>query len=138
MSNSPRNQFKGKVVEVVKGPVMSEVDVETAAGVVTAVITSRSLERLALSVGTEVVALAKATDVAIELPGAAGSSFRNQFSGTVSEVVDGQVMSEVDVDSAVGPLTAVVTARSIARLGLKPGTAVVVAIKATELAIELA
>jgi len=61
-----RNQFKGKVKEIIEGPVVSEVDVETAAGlVVTSVITTRSIRELRLAVGKEVVALVKATEVSI-------------------------------------------------------------------------
>ena len=36
-----RNQFRGKIKEIVSGPVLSEVDVETPSGIVTSVITSR-------------------------------------------------------------------------------------------------
>jgi molybdopterin-binding protein len=61
-----RNQFRGKVKEIVEGPVVSEVDVETASGlVITSVITSRSVRELNLQVGREVVALVKSTEVSI-------------------------------------------------------------------------
>jgi molybdopterin-binding protein len=61
-----RNQFKGKVKEIIEGPVVSEVDVETPGGlVVTSVITTRSIKGLRLAVGKEVVALVKATEVSI-------------------------------------------------------------------------
>ncbi len=46
-----RNQFKGTIKEIVPGPVVSEVDVETPAGIVTSVITSRSISDLQLRVG---------------------------------------------------------------------------------------
>lgn len=39
-----RNQFKGKVREIIRGDVVSEVDVETPWGVVTSVITTRSVK----------------------------------------------------------------------------------------------
>lgn len=60
-----RNQFKGTVKEIITGPVVSEVDVETPFGIVTSVITTRSLKQLNLAVGSEVLALVKATEVAI-------------------------------------------------------------------------
>ncbi|WP_118178961.1 TOBE domain-containing protein [Paraburkholderia phosphatilytica] len=61
-----RNQFKGKVKEIIRGPVVSEVDVETSFGiVVTSVITTRSIDELELKVGAEVVALVKSTEVSI-------------------------------------------------------------------------
>ncbi len=60
-----RNQFRGKIKAVIKGDVVSEVDVETPAGIVTSVITTRSVNDLGLEPGVEVVALVKATEVSI-------------------------------------------------------------------------
>ncbi len=60
-----RNQFKGKVREIIRGDVVSEVDVETPWGVVTSVITTRSVDDLGLVVGSDVVALVKSTEVSI-------------------------------------------------------------------------
>lgn len=60
-----RNQFRGKILEIVTGPVVSEVVVGTPLGAVTSVITTRSINDLELKVGSEVVALVKSTEVAI-------------------------------------------------------------------------
>ena len=60
-----RNQFKGKVREIIRGDVVSEVDVETPWGTVTSVITTRFVDELKLQPGSEVVALIKATEVSI-------------------------------------------------------------------------
>jgi molybdopterin-binding protein len=61
-----RNQFRGTVKEIIEGPVVSEVDVQTAGGqIVTSVITTRSVKDLGLTVGKEVVALVKSTEVSI-------------------------------------------------------------------------
>lgn len=58
-----RNQFRGRIREIIPGPVLSEVDVETPAGVITSVITSRSLKDLGLKVGSDVLAVFKSTEV---------------------------------------------------------------------------
>ncbi|MET0517409.1 MAG: molybdopterin-binding protein [Burkholderiaceae bacterium] len=61
-----RNQFRGKVKEVIEGPVVSEVDVQTPSGlIVTSVITTRSVKELGLVPGKEVIALVKSTEVSI-------------------------------------------------------------------------
>jgi molybdopterin-binding protein len=61
-----RNQFRGKVREVIEGPVVSEVDVETPQGLlVTSVITTRSVKELGLAPGKEVIALVKSTEVSL-------------------------------------------------------------------------
>jgi len=49
----------------VQGEVVSEIDVQTASGIVTSVITTRSVRDLELKVGSEVIALIKATDVSL-------------------------------------------------------------------------
>jgi molybdopterin-binding protein len=51
-----RNQLRGRVKEILWGDVVSEVEIETSSGIVTSVITTRSIKELAL---------VKATDVAI-------------------------------------------------------------------------
>jgi len=61
-----RNQFRGRVREIIEGPVVSEIDVETSSGlIVTSVITTRSVKELGLVPGSEVIALVKSTEVAI-------------------------------------------------------------------------
>jgi molybdopterin-binding protein len=55
----------GNDKEIIAGPVVSEVDVETAHGIVTSVITSRSIQDRGLKVGSEVIALVKSTEVSI-------------------------------------------------------------------------
>ncbi len=64
-SINARNQFRGKVKEIVLGPVVSEVEVETPFGIVTSVITTRSVKDLELQVGADVLALVKSTEVSI-------------------------------------------------------------------------
>lgn len=60
-----RNQLKGTIQEIVKGDVISEVDVVTASGIFTSVITTRSVEELDLQVGSQVIVLIKSTDVSL-------------------------------------------------------------------------
>jgi molybdopterin-binding protein len=60
-----RNQLRGRVKDILWGDIVSEVEIETSSGIVTSVITTRSIKELALEIGSEVLALVKATDVAI-------------------------------------------------------------------------
>lgn len=60
-----RNQLKGTIQEIVKGNVVSEVDVVTASGIFTSVITTRSVEELDLQIGSQVIVLIKSTDVSL-------------------------------------------------------------------------
>ena len=60
-----RNQFEGVIKEILLGEVVSEIDVQTASGIVTSVITTRSVRDLELKVGSEVIAFVKSTEVSI-------------------------------------------------------------------------
>ena len=66
--SSIRNQLQGTVAEIVSGPVVSEVIIDTAAGTISAVVTTRSVEELQLKTGDPVHALIKATNVSVERP----------------------------------------------------------------------
>ncbi len=63
-----RNQIKGVIKNIQLGDVVSEVELDTPAGVVTSVITTTSLRYLGLQVGYEAVAVVKATEVALAKP----------------------------------------------------------------------
>ncbi len=66
MKLSARNQLAGKIVGVEKGAVMANVKIEvTEPGVITAVITKESAEKLGLSEGDDVAAIIKSTEVII-------------------------------------------------------------------------
>ncbi|AMO99246.1 molybdopterin-binding protein [Collimonas sp. NPDC087041] len=60
-----RNQFRGKIQSITEDEVLSALDIETPSGIVSSVITTRSVRDLGLVVGSEVVALVKATEVSI-------------------------------------------------------------------------
>lgn len=63
---SATNRFSGRVVEIARGDVMSKVVVEVSPEVrVGAVITTDSVDRLRLAIGTRAVAIIKATEVIV-------------------------------------------------------------------------
>ena len=66
----------------------------------------------------------------------AAINVRNQFRGTIKEVIEGPVVSEVDVLTPQGLIvTSVITSRSVKELGLVPGKEVVALVKSTEVSI---
>ena len=64
--NSIRNRLRGTVREITSDKVVSEVIIETAAGTLSAIITTRSVLELQLKVGDEIDAIIKATNVSVE------------------------------------------------------------------------
>ena len=66
MKTSARNHFTGKVKDLVKGPVTTEVTITVASGVdVVATISTRSAESLGLAVGKPAHAFIKASSVVV-------------------------------------------------------------------------
>ncbi len=61
---------------------------------------------------------------------------RNQFRGQIKEIIEGPVVSEVDVLTPTGlVVTSVITTRSVKELGLVVGKEVVALVKSTEVSI---
>lgn len=61
---------------------------------------------------------------------------RNQFRGTIQHIIEGPVVSEVDVVTPQGlTVTSVITTRSVKDLGLVPGREVIALVKSTEVSI---
>jgi molybdopterin-binding protein len=68
MKISARNQFKGTVVEVVKGATTSHVRIDIGGSlVVTASITNEAVDELKLAKGEPAIAVIKASDVMVAI-----------------------------------------------------------------------
>ncbi len=66
MSTSIRNRLPGTIEKIVSDKLVSELVVRTAAGDVTSIITTGSVNRMSLKEGDKVFAIIKATEVSIE------------------------------------------------------------------------
>jgi molybdopterin-binding protein len=66
MSTSIRNRLPGRIEKIVSDKVVSELIIQTAAGSVTSIITTGSVQRMNLKEGDNVFAIIKATEVSIE------------------------------------------------------------------------
>ena len=66
MSTSIQNRLPGTIEKIVSDKVVSELLIRTAAGNVTSIITTGSVERMSLKEGDTVFAIIKATEVSVE------------------------------------------------------------------------
>ncbi len=66
MSTSIRNRLPGTIEKIVSDKVVSEVLVRTAAGNVTSIITTGSVERMNVKEGDKVFAIIKATEISVK------------------------------------------------------------------------
>ncbi|GAB2580890.1 TOBE domain-containing protein [Dyella jejuensis] len=135
---SARNQLSGQVVAIHKGLVNDTVELQLGGGErLVATLTCESTVDLGLQVGTEAIALIKASSVLVGLPDdGLRLSARNQFAGTVIRVTAGAVNADVRIQLAGGSImSAIVTTESVSRLQLREGLAVVAIVKASSVII---
>jgi molybdopterin-binding protein len=65
-TTSIRNRLAGTIEKIISDKVVSEVVIRTAAGTVTSIITTGSVQRMNLKEGDNVFAIIKATEVSVE------------------------------------------------------------------------
>ncbi len=134
MRVSARNLFPGKVAEVRKGVVSTEVTLALKGGeTLCAVITNESADVLGLKAGAEAYAFFKASDVILVKDfHDAKVSARNVFRGRADRIVPGPVNAEVSVTLPGGTLlTAIITRESAKSLSLGVGDHVCALVKAS-------
>ena len=140
MKTSARNQFLGKVRSIKRGPVNAEVALDIGGdNVLTAIITTDSVDTLALTEGKEAYALIKAPWVIVTTDDSLKTSARNRLCGKVARCIKGAVNSEVLIELAGGKMVvAMVTNESIDELGLKEGVSACAMIKASHVILAVA
>jgi len=138
MKISARNVLAGKVKEITKGAVNSQVTLVLDGGAsVVSIITNSSVASLGLTVGGAAFAIVKASEVIVGkgLDGAKLSA-RNVLAGVVTSVLQGAVNSEVEIALTGGTVVvASITKESVDKLELKSGEAVSAIVKASNVMI---
>lgn len=141
MRTSARNALRGTVKMIIQGAVSAEVTLEISPGVeIVAAISRASVEALGLAVGSDALALIKASFVIL----AAGdaplrTSARNCLRGKVVAIEHGAVNTEVILELADGKtLAATITRQSAETLDLTMDAAMAALVKASHviLAVE--
>jgi len=136
MKTSARNQLAGKVLEVKKGVVNSEVVMSLANGEhIVSVVTNEGAESLGIKCGLDIYAIVKAHSVLLVKSETTPSiSARNKIKGIISEIIDGSVNCEVKITTNGGVvITAIVTEDAKNELGLTKGDTVFAIIKASSI-----
>ena len=133
MKASARNQFTGTVKDVIVGAVNAEVHISLKGGeTIAATVTKEAVDELDIKSGMEVIAMVKAPQVIVITDfGGYKLSARNQLTGTVTDVKQGAVNSEIDIELKGGEkIAATITNDSVTTLGLAKGQTATVAFKA--------
>jgi len=123
LRTSARNQYRGKVINVKKGGVNSEVTLALSDKLsIVAIITNDSADAMSLAEGSEVIALVKSSWIMLSTDTTITTSARNKLCGQISHISDGEVNSEISIDLGDGKsVCAMITAASRESMQLKEG-----------------
>lgn len=141
VKTSARNQWVGTVSAIRSGAVNDEVELTLPGGQrLVAIITHESTARLGLRTQISVIALVKAPAVLLVAGlGGARISARNHLATTVQAVTPGAVNAEVLLQATGGlAVVAIVPSAAVDDLGLAPGAAVDVFVKASDIVLAVA
>jgi molybdate transport system regulatory protein len=130
------NRIDGTVADMKKGTATTSVRLKTNLGEVTLVITSSSVEELALTVDDRVGALFREVDVML-MTGSGAISTGNRFSGRILDIKRGGVTVELALDLGKEQRIVAVVARTAAEeMGLGLGQSVTACVREGDLILD--
>ncbi|KHE91094.1 MAG: TOBE domain-containing protein [Candidatus Scalindua rubra] len=123
----------GTITRVVKGHIHASVQILWKSIPLSVVITKASCEDMHLSEGDSITVLIKGTDVMLAKSLSGMISARNRVSGIVKQIIRGDVVSKVFVESQEEMLHAIITNTSLEEMDIREGNEIMAIVKSTEL-----
>ncbi|WP_457627820.1 TOBE domain-containing protein [Persephonella sp.] len=129
------NRIKAVIKSVESSDSISLVELETAAGKMSAVVVETPDSADYLKTGREVYILFKETEVSIGKDLSGRISLRNRFDCTVLTVEKGKILSRIVMDCKGERIVSIITTRSVESLELKEGDRVTALVKTNEVSL---
>ena len=127
------SKVSGTITTVVKGHIHANVQIMWKSIPLNVVITTASCEDMHLSEGDSITVLIKGTDVMLAKSFSGMISARNRVSGIVKQIIEGDVVSKVFVESQDEMLHAIITNTSLKEMDVREGNEITAIVKSTEL-----
>jgi molybdate transport system regulatory protein len=127
------SKVSGTITKVVKGHIHANVQILWKSIPLSVVITTASCEDMHLSEGDSITVLIKGTDVMLAKSFSGMISARNRVSGIVKQIIEGDVVSKVFVESQDEMLHAIITNTSLKEMDVREGNEITAIVKSTEL-----
>ena len=127
------SKVSGTITKVVKGHIHANVQILWKSIPLSVVITTASCEDMHLSEGDTITVLIKGTDVMLAKSFSGMISARNRVSGIVKQIIEGDVVSKVFVESQDEMLHAIITNTSLKEMDVREGNEITAIVKSTEL-----
>jgi molybdate transport system regulatory protein len=132
------NEVRGRIVAIQGNSHLSLVDVAVDGEVFTAILLETPADRPALTAGAPALLRFKETEVALAKGLSGLISLRNRFPVTVTEILRGELLSEVVLDYRGRALSSIITTRAVERLQLILGESIEALVKANEMTVQAA
>ena len=127
------NRLCGKIVNVIQGQIHAHVQILWKEIPLSVIVTRASCEDMRLSVGDTIYVLVKGTDIMLAKSFSGMLSARNRAKGVVRQIIQGDVLSKVFVESQGDMLHAFITNNSLKEMNIREGDEVTAIVKSTEL-----
>ena len=127
------NSLTGTIKEIQTEGQLSLVKLETASGMLSCIVIDTPATCAYLAEGKAVKAIFKETEVAIGTKDITGISLQNRIAGVITQLDEGKLLTRIVLDTASGPVKAIITSRASSQLTLHPGMEVLALIKTNEI-----
>ena len=123
------NRLKGKIELIKSHDEMLLVELNVQHIKIIAIIIGRPNDYYYLEIGNEITILFKETEVAISKNKTLDISIQNKLTCTVSSILKGKLLSQINLNFIDFTLTSIITTNSVQNLNLKPQDTVTALIK---------
>ncbi len=127
------NRLCGTIVNITQGQIHAHVQILWKEIPLSVIITRASCEDMHLSAGDTISVLIKSTDIMIAKAFTGMLSARNRARGMVRQIIQGDILSKIFVESQGDMLHAIITNTSLKEMNIKEGDDVTAIVKSTEL-----
>lgn len=127
------NRLYGTIVKVVQGKINAHVQILWKKTPLSVIITRASCEDMHLSAGDNIHVVIKGTDIMLAKSFSGLLSARNRAVGVVRQIIEGDVLSKVVVESQGDMLHAIITNTSLKEMSIQNGDEIMAIVKSTEL-----
>ena len=123
------NRLKGKIELIKSHDEMLLIELNVQHIKIIAIIIGRPNDYSYLEIGNEMAILFKETEVAISTNKTLDISIQNKLTCTVSSILKGKLLSQINLNFIDFTLTSIITTNSVQNLNLKPQDTVTALIK---------
>lgn len=126
-------RLPGTIINITQGQIHAHVQILWKDIPLSVIVTRASCEDMHLTTGDTITVIIKGTDVMLAKSFSGMLSARNKAVGVVKQIIHGDVLSKIIVESQGDMLHAIITNTSLKEMDLRNGDEVMAIVKSTEL-----